>query len=512
MMRLALRPRRAALLVAAALSVVPTSASRAAEHGGSEPEIAGAGPAGCPPATGGDRWRDQVSDDESWAHPRDRHRDRHEPVDHGCRCPEGHGEHGGGCPKGHGEQGCRCPKGHGEKTRPEAGPVEPLVLGAYRFLPTGQYRLRYRHQEGHDFAPGAVTDQLRHRARLGVQSSYRQWLGARFEIQDVRAFGEEASVTDASADGFDMHQAYASIAPLGALELRLGRQEIGYGNERLVGKSDWAEQGRVFDALRFAYAKDGTRADLFWALVHDGTASPAGLDGKQQLGGVLLGHRVLSALDASVLAVVDVDSASGKRMVTVGSLLTGEVGGVLAYSLDGYYQGGKLDTGHSQAAFLVAGEVRATLDLAVKPYLELYASFLSGDDDLDDPTARTFVTPFATGHKFHGMMDVFIEMRGDTSERGLRDIGGALGVAPIEGLSVRGAHHLFQAMQERGDVEHFGHELDLTAGWRFVSFAGVDAGYGVFFPGNIMDAEVRAAGGGGARPEHFVYATADVSF
>ncbi|NIP78292.1 MAG: alginate export family protein, partial [Gemmatimonadetes bacterium] len=72
------------------------------------------------------------------------------------------------------------------------------------------------------------------------------------QVQDVRVWGGELGTTDPSADGLDLHQGWLELgdAGSGALSLRVGRQELAYGGERLVGALNWAQQARSFDGAR----------------------------------------------------------------------------------------------------------------------------------------------------------------------------------------------------------------------------------------------------------------------
>jgi len=354
--------------------------------------------------------------------------------------------------------------------------------------------------------------------RLGVEAMYRgepgathPEIGVHVELQDVRTFGEESSSFDTSANGFDLHQGYALLRKKG-LELRLGRQEIDLFDEKLVGRNDWFEQAQAFDGVRFLYQRQDTRLDLFYALVRGQVALDASSittlpTGKRHLAGLHVGYEIARPFRANVLALADIDTASGKNMFTGGFAVDGRIATVFRYGADGYYQGGRLDEGHSQSAYRAALDLRGTVPVTVRPYLELYGSLESGDDDPKDGDAHTFVRPYGNIHDVHGIIDRFADVARDTHGRGLRDLGGALGIEPALDLELRVAHHLFQSMQKLGELMHLGHELDVTASWRFWRFAGIDAGYGVFVPGSLWSAQ-----SGQTKPQQFVYASAKLAF
>ena len=47
------------------------------------------------------------------------------------------------------------------------------------------------------------------------------------------------------------------------LSLKVGRQELSYGDERLVGAFDWNNIGRVFDAAKLRWQNPWFGADFF---------------------------------------------------------------------------------------------------------------------------------------------------------------------------------------------------------------------------------------------------------
>src|SRR5262245_13119890 len=79
--------------------------------------------------------------------------------------------------------------------------------------PLGEYTVRFRHLEGHDFGPGGDDNFIRHRARVGLRFAYGEDVQALVQVQDVRIWGEESdTLGDYSANGFDLHQGYMELA------------------------------------------------------------------------------------------------------------------------------------------------------------------------------------------------------------------------------------------------------------------------------------------------------------
>src|SRR5436190_9447472 len=67
------------------------------------------------------------------------------------------------------------------------------------------------------------------------------------------------------SDRIDLHQAYVTIGNHKEfpLSLKVGRQELSYGEERLIGAFGWNNIGRVFDAAKVRWQNPWFGADFF---------------------------------------------------------------------------------------------------------------------------------------------------------------------------------------------------------------------------------------------------------
>lgn len=227
--------------------------------------------------------------------------------------------------------------------------------------PSGQLRVRYRHAEGHDFVAGGVTDFVKQRARLGLKLELGI-VSAFVQVQDVRTWGEEGdTLGDFSADGLDLHQGYLTLQLAEGETLRIGRQEIGYLNHRLIGNVGFVEQARSFDAARWSLASDAITADLFYARTRDGAAAAGATDvfaGATDVFAGFFHYRVDPAFVPAIIAVVDIAGPADRTRFTGGLVATGALDFGLSYSLEGYYQGGSAANGVFYAAFLAALHAR----------------------------------------------------------------------------------------------------------------------------------------------------------
>ena len=92
------------------------------------------------------------------------------------------------------------------------------------------------------------------------------WLRVFGQLQSSLECGRyNPRVTD--RDAIDLHQMFvdlkAGIGHEGVLTLRVGRQEMSFGAERLVGVREGPNDRRAFDAVRLSYKQHGLSLDTF---------------------------------------------------------------------------------------------------------------------------------------------------------------------------------------------------------------------------------------------------------
>ena len=102
--------------------------------------------------------------------------------------------------------------------------------------------------------------------RTGLQVSYNtQRLKLGLALRDVRVWGQDVStinqITPQQNNGVMLHEAWAELllsdssARQHALSLKIGRQELVYDDQRLIGNLDWLQQGRRHDAALLKYER-----------------------------------------------------------------------------------------------------------------------------------------------------------------------------------------------------------------------------------------------------------------
>jgi hypothetical protein len=351
-----------------------------------------------------------------------------------------------------------------------------LPLHAQEVTFGGQVRPRFEYREPSATGDNSFTSM---RTRLNLSALVERNVRVFIQLQDVRFFGEETStLTDFSADHLDLHQGYVDINHSGDVGFagRVGRQEVNFGGQRLVGAVAWTQQARSFDGVRGRYDWEKGSADFFGFKTGEGTAASVDQDSEfsgayVQIQDVGSGNLELYGFYRRALtADPDVDTNEG----TTGARYVGRSGKV-SYRAEATYQYGDRD-GVDVKAYMFGGRIGAAV--TDKVTVTAWYDYLSGDDDPGDNTVKVFNTLFATNHKYYGFADLFLNIPVHTGGYGLQDLAVKGAFQLGNDVSLGADLHAFAfAKQAPGDVRRIGEEIDLTVSHRYSPNLLVQAGY-----------------------------------
>nr|WP_315183630.1 alginate export family protein [uncultured Flavobacterium sp.] len=379
---------------------------------------------------------------------------------------------------------------------------------------------------------GLFTSQ---RARLNIG-----FTGYRFKIytslQDVRVWGQDASsinrTTTEANNGILFHEAWGEImladttSTIQNISLKVGRQEISYDDQKVLGGLDWLQQGRRHDAIVFKFANKGWIADVGAAFnqnkelntgtVYNGvpTAYGAGTNGigtmYKSFQYAYLGKK-FSFGDVSFLFFKDdfnkyTSVTSGTPAVT--TKVYGE--GVWSRNTTGFYfntnptrkinltgsvyhQGGKDKDGRSISANLAS--VTSTLQVGRKLFVGPGIDYLSGTDGTKAVTATSesnlFDPLYGTPHKFWGSMDYFYAANG-FGKQGLLNYFFKVKYNAKDNLTFLLDVHAFEAANTLSNGaggkldSYLGTELDLLVKYNLTKMINIEAGYSIMKATNSM--------------------------
>jgi hypothetical protein len=322
-----------------------------------------------------------------------------------------------------------------------------------------------------------------------------------------------------------------------SLTTRLGRQELLYGNQRLVSPLDWANTRRTFDGYKLMYSNRDWDVDGFFVhpvkrlLSNQGTNQWDGADADTLFYGTYATRKGLEIgqLDTYYLGIDYL--TPGASFHTLGSRLAGSYEGLL-YEFEGGTQFGRNANGSDHTAgFAVAGLGRQ-LDISLvgnswKPTIWGWYDYASGEDNFADAGrfGDGFDHLFPLAHKYNGLMDLF-------GRRNLHDINAQL-ITPFfsDRVSLMLWYHYFlldnlttpynvnmtpfNTVAAAADRE-LGHELDVLFTINLNPRNSMLVGYSYFNAGDYYtQTSGRVAGANGIptlSDAHFVYVQYQMQF
>ena len=349
------------------------------------------------------------------------------------------------------------------------------------------------------------------RFRLTARFAMKPWLSAAVQAQDARVEGRNGTITGAPfRDQLDLRLAHVDIGNIdrSRFALRGGRQELVFGDQRLVGHGNWLNTARSFDGVRGVFRHKKLRVDAFAASVvaiqmDDVNRSGAGnylygADAPLTVlpnGGLLEPYvfvRTAEKLATETGSVGDLTSStSGVRMV-------GKVSARTDYNLEAAVQRGSLgsDTISASAGHAVIGR---TIPVGSKTYRAFGEyNFASGDDTPGDGARGTFDQLYPTGHDKYGLAD-------QVGWKNIHHLRTGVEARPHAKLALAGSYHSFwlasatDALYSAGGAvlarlptgapdRHVGQELDIQATYTPSPRIQLHGGYAHMFTGKFLKA------------------------
>ena len=285
----------------------------------------------------------------------------------------------------------------------------------------GQLRMRYHHEVGmgQDIAgPGVLRfEDTVHDIWLTRMRLYSNWKP--HEHARVYVEGIFADVTD-DDDTYaprpidrnygDFLNAFVDLSPDDCLTLRVGRQELLYGAERLISPLDWANTRRTFEGLKLMLRHDDWTVDGFYT--HLVPVVPDRLDEADYRQAFYGTYATYTPCPTEIwdLYYIGYDNehpgsiTSDFSLHTFGGRLYKTCGDWL-YEMEGGGQFGResgLGVDH-EAAFATVGLGRKLSQHRWQPTIWFYYDYASGNAGGD--SFNRFNQLFPLGHKYFGFID-----------------------------------------------------------------------------------------------------------
>ncbi|HEY4085073.1 MAG TPA: alginate export family protein [Bryobacteraceae bacterium] len=372
----------------------------------------------------------------------------------------------------------------------------------------GEYRARFEGYSGGSFKHNATDDYLLSRLKLQMTIQASKWLKFFAEGMDARALEKNPAVPTYQ-NTWDIRQAYADLGDFDhGIGLRAGRQEMVYGEGRLIGISSWSNTERNWDAVRAGLHYHGFRADLFTGSIvipvtgtwdhHQQSNNLHGIyGGIDRFGPRLVIEpygmwRLQHALrnEAGVVANLN-EKVGGVRVA--GTKLPGG----FDYSTEIVREWGSLGSDRIQtwAGHWGGGEaIRAPF----APRLFAEFNFAAGDRNAADGTRGTFDQLFPSGHDKLGFSD-------QVGWRNIKDLRAGVETKPKKNVTAVFEYNNWYLASATDSLysssgtavfrsatgtagTHVGQEIDLTGTWTFAKAFTAGAGVAHIFPGEFLKA------------------------
>ncbi len=395
--------------------------------------------------------------------------------------------------------------------QPALSPL-PLPNRANELLPSwlrvrGEFRERMESVRGLGYTEGRDDVYFLSRFRFDVSVAPGRLVSFQAQAQDARVAQKEVGPTGLPfRAAFDLRMAFADIGTAKTpVAVRAGRQELAFGDQRLVGHVSWLNPARTFDGARVTVRAKTFHVDAFGASVVrilDKEFDRSG-DGNRFLGAYAVAGSLVP--HGSVEPYVFVRKDRGLRtevgalgdlaMTTVGVRWVGRLPARLDYNTEMAAQTGSLG---SDAVGAWAGhwQLRGTLPGAAAVRIAQEYNFASGDSDPGDGRRGTFDQLYPTAHDKYGLAD-------QVGWRNIRHIRTGIELTPWKKALLGANYHSWWLAEIRDGLysaggaqvarvaagaasSHVGQELDIQLSHLLTPQLQMAFGYAHIFPGGFL--------------------------
>lgn len=376
------------------------------------------------------------------------------------------------------------------------------------FSTGGEFWWRTMH-EVNSRLTGATNDYDLLRTRVYGDLWYRDQFRVFVEVLDAHSFNQDLSPLPIDVNRSDLLNAFIDVK-LGDIDgkpayVRVGRQELLLGSQRLISTLAWANTRRTFQGVRAFRQGEKNDLDVFWVqpVVPDPSNFDS-VDNNQNFAGAWYTHRPKPGtfIDAYYLFLDNTNNLTRQGIVaapyhvhTLGGRYAGDRAGFL-WDVEAALQLGERGSQTLVAGMATAGAGYHFKDAKWNPTFWAFYDFASGDQAPNGgDTFNTFNQLFPFGHYYLGWIDL-------VGRQNIHDANLHLFLYPTKWLTVWMQYHHFwlasrrDALYSAGGVplrrdatgragRNVGDELDLVMNFHVGPHSDVLLGYSVLFPGHF---------------------------
>ena len=365
------------------------------------------------------------------------------------------------------------------------------AMYAQTFELTGEFRFRPEFRNGYKQLPDSNSEAagfVTQRNRIGLHYKSDKY-ETQLTLQEGRVWGDE--LLKSSKPTLGILEGWVSMKVADSLKLRMGRQQLSFGNQRLFSNNNWSQTAQEHDAAMLDW-KSGNKQLYFVQAFNQKAENIFGTDYLNNAAEIKDNYKTLTVLryeqkindfEFSVMGFADgFQDLNGKALY-----VRSTQGAELKYTLDkfifsgmGYYQMGNNIAGTELAAWFAAFEAQYNAD---KWSAKLGGEIMSGND-VNSEKYEQFIPQYASNHTFAGYMDYFTNFATHTGGAGFIDtyLKGTYKLSKVHSLALD--YHYFATQQSTitggAHIDQFlAHEVDLTWKAAFAKDMVLSLGYSV---------------------------------
>lgn len=343
------------------------------------------------------------------------------------------------------------------------------------------------------------------RLRLNIDYSYKKLLSIRVSPQAVSVWGQANIVQGAENVGskLSLFETWAKLRISNSWSTIIGRQVISLDDERIFGALDWAQGGRIHDAVSVHFSKNKFEVKGFFAynqnyktLYGNNLSNPSGYD---YVPTDAYPHKWMQTVWASFPIndknkITALATNLGFQTATVGSSAPEYYaqtyglnyffnGPKINVQVAGYFQGGKNALGQKTEAYSATANIAYNIDKNWN--IGLGSDLISGNDfGKTQHISNVFNPYFSTGHKFYGFMDYYYAGNAHRGT-GISDSYLKLNYKHEKGVGANIVFHQFLTPNNIIDpvkkyAKNLGQEIDLTISYKINQFVTLVGGYSLY--------------------------------
>lgn len=292
--------------------------------------------------------------------------------------------------------------------------------------------------------------------------------------------------------------------------VRIGRQELLYGSQRLITPLPWANKRHSFDGVKVFRHGEKWDLDAFWTQFVPPRASTFDqADDDLQFAGAWATYKPEKGdtVDFYYLMYQNDKSSTQSGIVrapfethTFGTRWAGDQNGWL-WDFEGALQCGNQGSSDLLSGMATAGLGHNWKDACMTPTVWFYYDYASGDSDPTTGDAHTFNQQFPFGHYYMGWMDL-------VGRQNIHDVNAHLYLYPTPWMTVWLQYHHFWLAESRDALynpggaairrdptgtagNNVGDEIDLVLNFHVTKYSDILVSYNKLFGGSFLE---RTAG------------------